>query len=66
MTDYYDINLKKSRLKLLKENFKFISYISLIQDKKILNEIFSKYNPKIIIHLADKLGDIQLKTLVPM
>ena len=56
MTDYYDINLKKSRLKLLKGNFKFISYIGLIQDKKILNEIFLKYNPKIIIHLAAQAG----------
>lgn len=56
MTDYYDINLKKSRLKLLKENLEFISYIGLIQDKKILNEIFLKYNPKIIIHLAAQAG----------
>ena len=56
MTDYYDINLKKSRLKLLKENYEFISYIGLIQDKKILNEIFLKYNPKIIIHLAAQAG----------
>ena len=64
MTDYYDINLKKSRLKLLKENIRFNSYIGLIQDKKILNEIFLKYNPKIIIHLADKPElDIQLKIL---
>ena len=56
MTDYYDINLKKSRLKLLEENIEFHSYIGLIQDKKILNEIFLKYNPKIIIHLAAQAG----------
>ena len=56
MTDYYDINLKKSRLKLLKENSEFNSYLGLIQDKKILNEIFLKYNPKIVIHLAAQAG----------
>ena len=56
MTDYYDINLKKSRLKLLKENFEFNSYIGFIQDKILLNEIFSKYDPKIIIHLAAQAG----------
>ena len=33
MTDYYDINLKKSK-KTLEENVEFHSYTGLIQDKK--------------------------------
>ena len=56
MTDYYDINLKKSRLNLLEENVSFYNYIGLIQDTKLLNEICSKHNPKIIIHLAAQAG----------
>jgi UDP-glucuronate 4-epimerase len=56
MTDYYDVNLKKSRLKILLENTNFYSYTGLIQDPKLLDEICSRHNPKIIIHLAAQAG----------
>jgi UDP-glucuronate 4-epimerase len=56
MTDYYDVNLKKGRLKLLLENTNFYSYMGLIQDPKLLDEICSRHNPKIIIHLAAQAG----------
>ena len=56
MTDYYDVNLKKGRLKLLLENTNFHSYMGLIQDPKLLDEIFSRHNPNIIIHLAAQAG----------
>ena len=39
LTDYYDVNLKKDRQKLLCENSNFHSYEGFIQDTKILNEI---------------------------
>ena len=55
MTDYYDVNLKKSRLKLLKENINFHSYIGYVQNIDLLNEIFSQQT-KMIIHLAAQVG----------
>jgi len=56
LTDYYDINLKKARQKLLCENRNFINYKGLIQDAKLLNEICLKYKPNIVIHLAAQAG----------
>ena len=56
MTDYYDVNLKKGRLKLLLENTYFHSYMGLIQDPKLLDKICSRHNPNIIIHLAAQAG----------
>ena len=56
MTDYYDVGLKKSRIKLLVENINFYNYMGLIEDSKLLDEICSKHNPKIIIHLAAQAG----------
>ncbi len=61
MNTYYDIELKKSRLKLLnfsqeeKENiWKFVK-VDLV-DKDSLIKIFKKYNPKIVINLAAQAG----------
>ncbi|MDC0531283.1 GDP-mannose 4,6-dehydratase [Alphaproteobacteria bacterium] len=56
MTDYYDVNLKKSRLKLLLKDRNFINYTGMIQDSKLLDKIFLRYKPKIIIHLAAQAG----------
>ena len=56
MTDYYDVNLKKSRLKLLLKDTNFINYTGMIQDSKLLDKIFLRYKPKIIIHLAAQAG----------
>jgi UDP-glucuronate 4-epimerase len=56
LTDYYDVNLKKDRQKLLCENSNFHSYEGLIQDTKILNEIFSNHKPTIMVHLAAQAG----------
>ena len=56
MTDYYDVNLKEDRLNLLLENSNFYSYKGLIQDPKLLDEICSRYKPKVIIHLAAQAG----------
>ena len=56
INDYYDINLKKNRLKLLKEykNFSFNKF-DLINKKK-LDLIVKKNRIKIIIHLAAQAG----------
>ena len=56
ITDYYDVNLKKDRHKILEENRDFKSYEGFLQDQKLLEEIFSKHKPNIIIHLAAQAG----------
>ena len=56
MTDYYDVNLKKNRNKILVDNPNFSSYVGFLQDKKLLNKIFSDHKPIVIIHLAAQAG----------
>jgi UDP-glucuronate 4-epimerase len=56
MTEYYDVKLKKDRNKILNENHNFYGYEGLIQDKKILEQIYKDHNPNIIIHLAAQAG----------
>ncbi len=56
LTDYYDINLKKARQKLLCENSNYHNYEGLIQDAELLNKICSHHKPNIIIHLAAQAG----------
>ena len=56
MTDYYDVNLKNARQKLLCENTNFYNYKGLVQDTKLLNEIYSIHKPNIVIHLAAQAG----------
>ena len=56
MNNYYDINLKKSRLKILKKYKNFIfTRGSLENEKKLLDSIL-KFKPQIIIHLAAQAG----------
>ena len=56
MNNYYDVNLKKARLNILKKykNFSF-NKINLENEKKIQN-IFIKFKPNIVIHLAAQAG----------
>ena len=56
MSNYYDVNLKQARLDILNENPGFLNYKGLVQDKKLLDNIFSKFKPKIVIHLAAQAG----------
>ncbi len=56
MTNYYDVKLKKDRLRLLLKYSNFHYYEGLIQDPNLLYKIFSKHKPKIIIHLAAQAG----------
>jgi len=56
MSDYYDVNLKKDRLEKLNENSDFNNYEGLVQNPKLLDDIFSKYNPSVVIHLAAQAG----------
>ena len=56
MNDYYDVKLKKSRLKILQKykNFKFTR--GLLENHKKLNNCIFKFRPSIIVHLAAQAG----------
>ena len=56
MTNYYDVNLKKDRHSILNKNPSFLPYKGLIQDPKLLNEVYERHKPNIIIHLAAQAG----------
>jgi UDP-glucuronate 4-epimerase len=56
MNNYYDVSLKKARLKILLKYKKFsFSKIDLENNQKIEN-IFKKFKPKVVIHLAAQAG----------
>lgn len=56
INDYYDVNLKHSRLTNLKlfDSFTFIK--DDISDKEIITELFKKYKPNIVVNLAAQAG----------
>ena len=56
ITNYYDINLKKDRLKLLEKNTKYHNYKGFLQDEKLLDQIYQNHKPNIVIHLAAQAG----------
>ena len=56
MNNYYDINLKKARLKILKKYKNFSFTKARLEDKVNLKRIFLKFKPKIVIHLAAQAG----------
>ena len=56
INNYYDTNLKKKRLKILKRKKNFSFFKIDITNHKKLNLIFKKTKPKIVIHLASEVG----------
>ena len=56
MNDYYDSSLKEWRLEQLNkyENFTFIK--GNLADKQLINKIFNKYKPSIVVNLAAQAG----------
>lgn len=56
LNSYYDINLKKLRLKKLKKNKNFKFYKVNINNYNKLRLIFKKVKPQIVIHLAAEVG----------
>lgn len=56
LNNFYDINLKKNRLKILSKYKKFIFHKIDLSNKKILNKLFKKYKFKKVIHLAAQAG----------
>ena len=56
LNDYYDVNLKLSRLALLKPFEQFIFVKGDIADKSLVNKIFGEYHPEIVVNLAAQAG----------
>ena len=56
LTDYYDKNLKLSRLKILKKYSKFTEIRKDINDYESLKKIFDNFKPDFVIHLAAQAG----------
>lgn len=56
INDYYDVNLKYSRLEILKKNKEFIFFKGDLADKFYLEKVFSSYKPTIVINLAAQAG----------
>ena len=61
INSYYDIELKKSRLKKIKKfaNEKDLTWKFIrgdLVDKKLLNKVFKKYDPEIVVNLGAQAG----------
>lgn len=56
MNEYYDVSLKEFRLNELKQYVTFSFIRGDISDKKLIQEIFEKYNPSIVVNLAAQAG----------
>lgn len=56
LNDYYDIRLKKERLKLLESNMNFKFYQTDLADQESLNQIFEDHSLPIVINLAAQAG----------
>lgn len=56
VNDYYDISLKEYRLDILKkyDNFTFIK--GSIADKQLVDDVFEKYKPNVVVNLAAQAG----------
>ena len=56
LNDYYDVQLKKDRLKRLEKYAKFHFLEADIVNKDLLHQIFKKYDPSFVLHLAAQAG----------
>lgn len=56
LNDYYSVDLKKKRIELLEKEDNFIFECIDIREKSALIEIFKKYKPDLVIHLAAQAG----------
>ena len=56
LNDYYNIKVKKFRLRLLKQDKNFLFYEGDIEDKSFLSEVFKKHSINTVINLAARAG----------
>ena len=56
LTDYYSVNLKDFRHKILREFKNFNCFEFMLQDQSSLSDIFETFKPEIVLHLAAQAG----------
>ena len=56
LNDYYDANMKRARLALLKEHSAFSFHQKDLTDKKAIDDIFVKERFDVVVHLAAQAG----------
>ena len=56
VNDYYDVSLKEARLARLTGNPGFTEVRQDIADRSVMSEIFAKYRPERVVHLAAQAG----------
>ena len=56
MTNYYDVNLKKDRQKILLQNKNFSKTKGMLEDFNKLNDLADLFQPEVIVHLAAQAG----------
>ena len=56
VNDYYDVRLKEYRLEQLNKNDKFTFMKGNIANKELINSIFEKYKPAVVVNLAAQAG----------
>lgn len=56
MCEYYDIRIKEYRLRELREFDNYIFIKGNLADKDLINKVFEKYNPDVVVNLAAQAG----------
>lgn len=56
LTDYYDVELKKTRHRILSENPRFRAVIGMLEDADLLMATVAEAKPDVIVHLAAQAG----------
>jgi UDP-glucuronate 4-epimerase len=56
LNNYYDVSLKKARLSNLQSNQNFTFLQNDIRDQRSIEEMFRKYQPQKVVHLAAQAG----------
>lgn len=56
MNDYYDVRIKEERLADLQGDSNFVFIKGDISDKQIIDNLFSKYSPSVVVNLAAQAG----------
>jgi len=56
LNDYYDVNLKNTRLEQLVPHSNFTFIKADISDKAIVMDLFEKYKPQVVVNLAAQAG----------
>ena len=56
LSDYYDVTLKRRREEILLHSKNFKSIFGKLEDLKLLERVFEKEKPNIVVHLAAQAG----------